>query len=303
MEKQQKTKIKQLIHVEKQRLGSYAKVAQKCKVSEATISLIRNDKWEDITAEMWLRVGAALNFKPDNWVIAKNTRDYLYVNHILSSAKDKSMFMIVVNEAGTGKTTGLVNFCEENAEQGSFYLQAREWSSRVFLQKFMTMLGMAEPKGYNTADQMLELIIDGLNEKCTTKPIICIDEADKLKPSALRNMIYLFNALEDKCAFVLAGTQNLAKEIGQGVRYAKKGYDEIESRFGRSHFSLIGANKRDVTSICIANGITEEAVISIVWQEVGTQYKSLENGKRELVCADLRRLKRVIQREQLKQVA
>lgn len=303
MEKQQKTTIKQLIQTEKQRLGSFARVAQKCKVSEATISLIRNDKWEDITDEMWLRVGSALNYRPDNWSIAKNTRDYMYINHILSSAKDKSMFMIIANEAGTGKTTGLSNFCADNAEQGAFYIQAREWSARVFLQKMMTMLGMAEPKGYNTADQMLERIIDNLSERILVKPIICIDESDKLKPSALRNLIYLFNALEDKCAFVIAGTLNLTKEIGQGVRYAKKGYDEIESRFGRSHIALIGANKRDVTAICQTNGINDSETIEWIWKEIGTQYKTLENGKRELICADLRRLKRIIQREQLKQVA
>src|SRR5690606_33534025 len=141
----------------------------------------------------------------------------------LSSAKEKSMFMIIANEAGTGKTTGLSNFCSDNAEQGAFYIQAREWSARVFLQKMITMLGMAEPKGYNTADQMLERIIANLSERSLVKPIICIDESDKLKPSALRNLIYLFNALEDKCAFVIAGTLNLTKEIGQGVRYAKKG--------------------------------------------------------------------------------
>ncbi|HRO75595.1 MAG TPA: ATP-binding protein [Crocinitomicaceae bacterium] len=299
MEIQQKNKIKELIQTEKQRLGSFAKVAKKCNVSEATISLIRNEKWEDITDEMWLRVGTALNFRPDNWVIAKNTRDYKFVSSLLAKSKDKSMFLIIANEAGTGKTTGLYQFCADNAEQGAFYIQVREWSARTFLQKFMTMLGLNEPKGYKTADELLEIIIESLSEKALMQPIVCIDEADKLKPSALRQLIYLFNALEDRCAFVIAGTENLTKEIERGVKYAKKGYDEIDSRFGRVSFPLIGANKQDVTVICQANGLFSDALIAEIWAEVGTKYKSLNNGKRELVCSDLRRLKRVIQREQL----
>lgn len=303
MENTQKNKIVELIQTEKQRLGSFAKVAQKCKVSEATISLIRNEKWDDITDEMWLRIAGSLNYRPDNWIIAKNTRDYLFGSSLLAKGKEKSMFFIIANEAGTGKSTALYQFCAENAEQGAFYIQAREWSARVFLQKFMTMLGMSEPRGYKTADELLEIITSALAEKALIKPIVCIDEADKLKPSALRMLIYLFNALEDKCSFVIAGTLNLTKEIGTGVKYAKKGYDEIESRFGRSHFSLIGANKKDVTAICQANGIHSDDLIAEIWREVGTKHKALGDGKRELICADLRRLKRIIQREQLKQQA
>jgi len=302
MEQQQKSKIKELIEIEVKRLGSQVAVSRKCKVSEATISLILKDS-NDVTDEMWLRVGTSLGFKPENWIIARNTRDFIYVNSLLSKGKDKSMFFIIANEAGSGKTTGLSQFCADNAENGAFYIQAREWSARVFLQKFINMLGINEPRGYKTADELLEIVTKALNEKTLLKPIVCIDEADKLKPSALRNLIYLFNALEDKCAFVIAGTMNLEKEIESGVKYAKKGYDEIESRFGRSYIGLIGANKKDVANICTTNGLTNTTLIEEIWKEVGTKYKTISNGKRELICNDLRRLKRIIQREQLKQVA
>jgi plasmid maintenance system antidote protein VapI len=300
MEENQKNQIIALIHSEKDRLGSFAAVARKCKVSEATISLCRNDKWENVTEEMAMRIAQELGFKNDNWVICKNTRDIVFVGDTLSNAKKKAMFIIISNEAGEGKTTGFENYCSENSANGAFYLKSREWSSKVLLLKMITMLGVQEPKGYHTADQLIDIVIESLSERANIKPIICLDEFDKLKPSAKRVLIYLFNALEDRIAVAVAGTENLQKEIRAGVRYAKQGYDEIESRFGRSYISLMGSNKIDVERICKANGIKEVHIVNLIWEEVGKKYKKRPQGKNELVCDDLRRLKRVIQREKLR---
>lgn len=303
MDTTQKNQIVKLIQTEKDRLGSFAKVAKKCSVSEATISLMRNNNWEQITTELWLKVGHGLGFRSDNWMIARNTRDYQYVTSLVSNAKEKSMFIIIANEAGSGKTTGLEHYCIDNANQGAFYLKAREWTSKVFLQKLMKMLGMTEPRGYQTADELLELVTDSLSERALIKPVICIDEADKLKPSAKRILIYAFNELEDRCAFIIAGTEALKKEIESGVKYSKSGYDEIESRFGRAYMSLIGANKKDVSLICKVNGIQDDELIAEIWKEVGTKYVPREQGRTEVICDDLRRLKRVIQREQMRQAS
>jgi plasmid maintenance system antidote protein VapI len=300
MEENQKNQIITLIQTEKDRLGSFAAVAKKCKVSEATISLCRNNKWDNVTDEMALRIAQELGYKNDNWVICKNTRDFVFVSDTLANAKKKAMFIIISNEAGEGKTTGMENYCNENAANGAFYIKSREWSSKVLLIKMMTMLGMQEPKGYHTADQLIDIVVEALSERANQLPIICIDEFDKLKPSAKRVWIYLFNALEDRIAVAVAGTENLKKEIEAGVKYAKQGYDEIESRFGRSYISLIGSNKTDVQRISQANGIKDAHILAMIWEEVGKKYKKRPNGKNELVCDDLRRLKRVIQREKLR---
>jgi plasmid maintenance system antidote protein VapI len=302
MQEQQKNQIVNLIHTEKERLGSYAKVAKKCGVSEATISLMRNLKWQQLTDDLWVKIANALGFNNGEWVISQKTRDYLYVSSLIESSRNRKLFTLISSEAGTGKTASLETYCQDNAANGAFYLICREWSGKVFLTKMMKMLGMNEPRGYKTADELLDLVIEGILERSLLELVICIDEADKLKPSALRMFIYLFNALHGKCAIVIAGTENLSKEIKQGVKYAKKGYDEIESRFGRSHLPMVGANRKDVVSICESNGLFSQGIIDQIWQEVGTKHKQL-NGKRELIVDDLRRLRRIIERETLKKSA
>ncbi|MDD2984701.1 MAG: ATP-binding protein [Crocinitomicaceae bacterium] len=300
MESQQKTQIAELIKLEKSRLGSFAAVAKKCKVSEATISLMRNLNGDQLTESLWLQVANSLGYKSDNWNIARTTRDYLYVNQLCANAKEKSMFVMISEVAGSGKTTGLEQFCIENAAQASYYIKAREWSAKVFMQRLLDMLGVGEPRGYHTADELIDVMVANLTPKRNLKPIICIDETDKLKPAAKRILIYLFNEFEDQISLVIAGTENLKKEIEAGVKYAKKGYDEIESRFGRVYIPMIGSNKKDVFAICEANGIKDNFIKGEIWKEVGTKYKEKTDGRSELVCSDLRRLKKIIQREQIR---
>lgn len=105
---------------------------------------------------------------------------------------------------------------------------------------------------------------------------------------------------------LLAGTENLHKEIARGVRNNTKGYDEIDSRLGRSYIELPGATEQDVLDICMANGLDSETA-SRIWSEVEkvkrlvkVQNKKGDTKERNLYfCEDLRRLMRFVKREQL----
>ena len=107
---------------------------------------------------------------------------------------------------------------------------------------------------------------------------------------------------------VLAGTENLHKEIARGVRNNLKGYDEIDSRLGRTFIDLPGATEQEVRDICLANRLDNEAA-GRVWNEVEkvkkiTKVKSRNDGavreKSVFICEDLRRLMRLIKKEQIK---
>lgn len=296
METLDKNKIIELINSEKRRLGSFSKVANKCGVSEATISQMRNNNWELIRPEMWQRVSHKLTYVETDWKIVP-TLNFSILENIATDAKKLSIFMAVSHRAGSGKTATLTSYAMKNSENAVFYIKAWEWSSRDFMMNLCTTLGIDPGRGYKRTNDLLQLVIRFFSERGLQKPQLIIDEADKLKPSAIRLLIPIFNELEDVLSILIAGTDNLEKEFIKGVQYNKKGYDELHSRFGRAFIHLVGAIRSDVSEICKANGITSTEKIDRIWKECGTVRQEIGVNNHKLVVEDFRRIKRLVQRE------
>ncbi len=141
-------------------------------------------------------------------------------------------------------------------------------------------------------------VIDFFQQRAKYKPLLIIDEADKLRPAALRSLIPIYNELEEQLGMVIMGTDNLEKEVKRGVRFDKKGFDEIDSRFGRNFIHLVGATQKDVADICAANGITDTVLQTSIFKECEPRQIMVQNQPRTVV-EDLRRVKRAVQRELL----
>lgn len=292
----QKKEIVQAIHEEKARLGSYARVATKVGASEATISQMRNEKWELINPAMWQKVAQALGVVSNTWQLAE-TLNFKMITRVLNDAKNANLFMAISYKAGSGKTATLSSYAELNNEEYVFYIQAREWAKREFLIELCRTLGMETGKGYTSVDVLGMKVIEFFIKRKGKNPLLIVDEADKLKPSALRWFITLYNELEDEMGLIIAGTENLEKTIKQGVKYNKLGFDEIDSRFGRKFINnLIGARLQDVEAICKANGISDSPSIKNIFDEC-EPINIIVQGQSIKVVEDLRRLKRVIKRE------
>jgi transcriptional regulator with XRE-family HTH domain len=290
--------VTELINKEKQKLGSYSAVANKCGVSEATISQVLSGKYGADGDAMLHKIAHALGLDEEdaNWNIAP-IGNWNTIVKLAETARKKSMFIAISEKAGSGKTATLKDIYKQSKD-GVYYLQCREWGKREFMRNLCKSLGIATPTGYASNDEVGELVFEYFAKRRSKKPLLIIDEADKLKPAALRFMIPLYNELEDKLGVLIAGTENLEKEIKRGVRFAGKGFDEIDSRFGRKFIHLIGATQVDVSNICKANGILSSDDHKAIFEECGTVTRSLENRDIKVV-EDLRRLKRIIQRYQL----
>lgn len=294
----QKNEIVQTIQEEKKRLGSYMRVATKVGVSEATISQMINGNWDNIKDTMWQKVATQLGMNAKHWHIAE-TLSFKQITNYVKATKERSLFMAISCKAGSGKTATLKTFAEQNKGQSVFYLQAREWSKRDFLMELCRILGVDTGKGYTSVDKLGLKAIDFLSNRKGKNPLLIIDEADKLKPSALRWFITLYNELEDEIGVIIAGTENLEKTIKRGVKYNLLGFDEIDSRFGRKFINdIVGARLTDVEMICQANGITDKDLIKSIFQELKPKEITTAGGTAEFID-DLRRLKRIIQRELL----
>jgi len=295
----QKEEIIELIERDRSRLGSYSKVANKCGVAVATITnnILNAERWPLIKDGMWVKVGKALGYelKQTGWQVA-DTSNFLLMHSILNMARSEAMWLAVSEKAGSGKTTAIKHFAADDETSSVFVVQCEEWPRKRFLLELSRVLGLSF--GQNTLNETLSNgVVNALRKRAADgQPLVIIDEADKLKPSAIRWLIHLYNQVEDEVGVVICGTEHLEKEIKKGVRLAWKGYDELDSRLGRRFVHLQGMTEGDVTKVANANGLTDPEAIKRVWAN-SFPAERLVNGKYVTVVECLRTVKVAIRRE------
>lgn len=243
------------------RLGSQNKAANALKISGGTVSQILNSNWELVSDEMWRIIAAKTGFTAIEWT-AVETRDYRLLSSLLSDAQENSHVFAVTGEAGTGKTFTVRAYTESHKRV--YTLQCAEfWNRKVFLGELLTAMGR-DHSGLNVPEMMYEAV---RALKVQDRPLIILDEADKLTDQVLYFFITLYNQLEDRCGIILLATDHLAKRIRRGLKQNRKGYKEIYSRIARRFIEMQGASSGDITSICLANGVTGKDEIRQVMEE------------------------------------
>lgn len=244
------------------RYGSQNKAARSMNdVSPATISQMLNGNWEMIRDEMWRNVASQIGIKLRDWEQVETT-DYRMMTAILTDAKENSLCMAVIGQAGSGKTFSIDHFKLRN--KNVIVLKCNSfWTKKTMLSEIMKELGH-EYKGMTESDLIQEVISAIIRLE---NPIMIFDEADKMSDGSLFLFISLYNAVEDDCGIVLCATKHLEKVITNGVSLNKKGYNEIYSRVGRKFIKLKGVTHADIVAICESNGVTDRKDIENVIQD------------------------------------
>ena len=247
--------------------------------SAGTVSNILNGKWENISDEMWKKIASQVGSQaPGEWQTVDTTaaKEMAYA---MSDAQEWKNVTWVVGEAGCGKTTAARLY--EREHSGAYYVLCSEDMKRSdFIRDIAKKIGL-RTDGMTIRD-MLDAIIGALIQ--TENPVLLFDEADKLTERVFHYFIDLYNRLEDKCGIVFFSTSYIKRRMKMGLRYDKKGYNEIHSRIGRKFFELEQTSPQDVYAICVANGLTDRKKIAEVVKDA------------ELYDFDLRRVKKGIHR-------
>lgn len=273
MKEFEKNTIKEHLCVFCTRIGSQNKAATALGVSPAVVSKLMNNDWGLIADEMWRKIAAGIGYDSSEWVIVE-TRDFQIMTTLLKDAQEHSNVMAICGEAGTGKSMAIKQY--SNANQKVFLLLCNEyWNRKMFMQELLTSMGR-DCSGYTVGEMMSEIV---KYLKMMDRPLIVMDEADKLSDQVLYFFISLYNSLEDSCGIMLCATDHLEKRIKRGLKLNKKGYKEIYSRIGRKFIPLKGVGSVDIQHVCIANGISDKSQIKKVIEE--SEW-------------DLRRVKRIV---------
>jgi len=255
--------------------------ARQIGVSDATISNIINEAYINNPTlfpsdRMWLKIASWTGMKT-GWQTAE-TANYKRVMNVCRHAQDNGISRAISFDPGTGKTFALKAY--SNDTPNCWYIECDEFfTKKIFLRELMKAMGIAGGP-LSVADMVYE-ITDKLNT--TDRPLVIIDEADKLNDSSLNLFKTFYN--KANAGFVLTGTPYFRNRIDRGVRKLKMGYWEIFSRFGGEFIPLHKVDEKMVRQVCEANGMTDEGEIQEVMEAA--------NG-------DLRRVKSMVERIQLR---
>jgi transcriptional regulator with XRE-family HTH domain len=292
-----------IAHVElyKSKLGGAAAVARRIGISSASLSTLLAGKYGANEAQMLQKIAKELDYRESAWQVVPTLWNYRTIQQVCKDAQDESMWFCISNKAGSGKTGTMEDMFNCDKTGRLSYIRCERWNARQFLIKLIEQIIGELPKGYKTVAQLTDIAVGYFNDMSLDKPLLMIDEADKLLPSALCLLIPIYNRTEDRLGLILSGSENLEKEICAGVRHHRKGYDELESRFGRSYINLRGASEQEIYDICQANGLTDEMSKLEVWGSLEKTKKltkvKTKSGYRETeidFVEDLRRVKRIV---------
>lgn len=275
MEAQQKTLIANEIELLANKL-SQQKVAIKAGVSAATINHMINKKWDLIKSDIWNKVQSSLKIEL-NWIHA-DTKNYKNFMNLLSGAQNHSLSIAIAMKEGRSKSHSYKRF--ERHNENVVYVECKNyWTKKTYVQALLRAAGL---NSTGTVGELIENFIDHVRQ--LHKPIIIIDQADKLKDPQLDLFMDFYNDLEGNCSFVLSGVPALSKRMLRGVQRDKIGYRETYSRFGRQFITFPELEQVDVSAVCEANGIIDPDLKVEVFNECD---------------GDMRRVRRLIERYNL----
>jgi DNA transposition AAA+ family ATPase len=248
-------------------------LALRCGVSSATISQMINRNWTLIADKMWRRVMIALKID-FTWQTAE-TENFKMLIALLNNCKQKSISVAIAHDAGAGKSHTYSHY--ERQVENVFYIECKTfWTRKNYMKNLLQNFGLPND---GSIDVMVERLIDYLEG--LEKPIVIIDQLDKLNDSSLDLFMDFYNPLDGYCSFVVSGVPALKKRILRGCQLDKSGYKEFYSRIGKNFIYLDDITLKDVALICEANGLTDEDTINHIFN----------------ICdGDLRRVKREIQK-------
>jgi len=243
-------------------VGSQNQLARQLSISASHLMNIRNGQFHLVSDATIRKVASQLKMNLfSGWQMAE-IRNYKRIINISLHCKENSISRAISFAPGTGKTYTLKSFSVNHPNV--YYVECEEyWSKKTFLHELRKVMGIDD--GATGIADMVTSIVEFLNSQ--QRPLVIIDEADKLKD----NVLNLYKTMYNKCAsgFLLAGTPYFKHRVDKGVRLNRMGFAEIYSRVGGEFLSLYAIDEADITMICKVNGVEETDDITEVVNSAG----------------------------------
>lgn len=243
-------------------------------ISIATLSNMKNGKWESISTGMWAKLSSFL--KIEDWGTYE-THNFVNIRNLCEDAQQNARMMGISALPGLGKTKAL-EFYARNYPNAFYVLGSFLFAGkRQFLQAIQKSLGIEE--GGNP-QEMLEAIVDFLRTR--PEPLLIIDDAGKLNDANLRLIQLIYDMTRPWCGIIIAGTDYLRWNLLRGKARHRMGYGELYRRI-EWWLPLAVPTPEEVVVLCAENGVKDKQVqkfIAMHAKHFGTVYNLVQAAKR-----------------------
>jgi DNA transposition AAA+ family ATPase len=192
-------------------------------ISGPQLSNVMNpEMWHKISEEMWQKLGA--KFLSGDWP-TYDIYNLRAIRKICQDMKALSEVTAIAEPTGSGKTVAADAFTKKNPN--TFHLVCNQLMTKKDLVRELQKL-----LGIYTEGRLIEMqkdITDALLKM--TKPLIIVDEADKLADQNLLLLKIIFDETKGNCGWLVMGTDVLRDRIEKNSRRNKLGFKELRRRF------------------------------------------------------------------------
>lgn len=237
---EQKEQITQLIEAKRANKlkESDASFARKNSITPVDFSNIVNRKWKEqpslLSEKKWTRLAFITDYKTNGvqrWETA-NTFVSEYIHTLLKASQQTSLPTILIDEPGIGKSHSCIQYSETAAN--AFYVRCSDCPTKSRLVEHI-----AKSMGLPTNKKTEELIYDiTTHANSVQTPILILDEAGFLRPTAWNIVHRIYNACEFQMSIFLVGSVGLENEIAKGIKRKANGYKEVFSRLGSKYIPV-----------------------------------------------------------------
>lgn len=251
-------------------------VALKAQVSTALISNLLSGAWDQISDGMFRKIQNNLRIDL-RWNVAV-TDNLKEIYSYCESAQHNAMSICISDNAGKGKSNAYKYYERHNANV--ILLECKtSWTKKSFITNLLIAMGVSAS---GTTEELLYHFNEAV--KKMHEPLLILDQADKLKDPLLDLFMEFYNDHEGHLGIILSGVKALSVRIDRGRQFHKVGFDEIFSRIGSRYIALDAVSLKDVTAVCMANGVEDSGDIEDIYMSS---------------AGDLRRVRREIQKIQI----
>lgn len=262
--------------------GSQNKAANSLDVAAATLSAINKGDYSKISDEMWLKIATKIGGNNQAKQVIVETSVTRDLGFCMNENRTNRDFIWAISPAGSGKT--IVAKIARQQENTFYILCDEDMKKKEFALEFARSAGLRVNTQKNARSIIIE-VVEHLRERKDV--LIVFDEADKLSDNIINYFITIFNYFEDMTGSQSVGIQFISTDyivtrMERGLRYKKKGYQELWSRLGSKFYDVDKNTPNDVEAICRARGVVRQRDIDEVIKEANRTNYDLRRVDRKI---------------------
>lgn len=216
-------------------------------ISNATLSNLENERWENLSNAMLMNIW---NFCNRNMVDDLfSTTDFVSAFKICDKARKYHFMVGLIADTGMGKTTAISAY---SRRKNVFYVcYDKTMNPRQF---FLALLRELAYPFESNLNEMINRAADELNK--LENPLLIIDEAGKLNQTMILYLHVLRDKIKGNCGVILAGMPYFKDNLLKMSAKEKEGIPEFLRRINLWH-SFVGLQPKETEEICKTHGITD----------------------------------------------